>query len=510
MSLINVSNLTFGYDGSSDLVFDNVSFQIDTDWKLGFCGRNGRGKTTFLKLLLGKYAYQGSISSSVVFEYFPFQTDGREQLSTLEVLTYVAPEVLLWQIHKERSLLNVGEDVLYRPFCSLSGGEQTKMLLAGLFLRENSYLLIDEPTDHLDMEAREMVARYLHHKSGFILVSHDRSFLDACTDHTLSINKQNIEMIKGSYSVWWEQKQRRDAYETAQNDKLAKEIGRLESAARQSSAWADKVESTKLGKGAAALRENGHGGKGAMAYHAEQSRRMQQRRKNLEHRQQSGIEEKRKLLKNIENTESLCIHPQTYHTPRLLSLDNVTVAYNGRQVVTDVSFTLERGDRLALTGGNGSGKSSLLKIICGEQIPYAGVAHIGSRLAISYVPQHADDLSGTLDTYAAERQINRTLLMTILRKLDFSRTQFNMDMRYYSEGQKKKVLLACSLCEQAHVYIWDEPLNYIDVLSRIQIEALILASRPTLLFTEHDRMFCDRIATRNINLPHRDRIIPVL
>lgn len=499
MSLINVSNLTFAYDGSYEDIFTDVSFQIDTNWKLGFCGRNGRGKTTFLNLLMGKYTYSGTISTGVDFEYFPFPVADATR-DTLEILQQIAPDALLWQIQKELSLLFVGEDVLYRPFSTLSNGEQTKALLAGLFLRENSFLLIDEPTNHLDMDARQTVARYLAGKSGFILVSHDRAFLDACTDHTLAINKNNIEVISGNFSVWWEQKQRRDAFELAQNEKLTKEIGRLESAARQSSRWADHVESAKMGKGAATLRKKGHIDIGTRAYYGEKSRRMQQRRKNLERRQQTDIEEKSSLLKNIETADTLKLRPLSYHTSRLLSLEEVTVSYDGRKVVGNVSFTLDTGERLALLGGNGSGKSSLLKLILGEAIPHTGTVRIGSRLVISYVPQDPSFLSGSLDEYARKQQIDETLFRTILRKLDFSRAQFEKDMKDYSAGQKKKVLLAGSLSRQAHVYIWDEPLNYIDVLSRMQIEELILNFKPTLLFVEHDKKFCDNIATKRLDL----------
>lgn len=196
MSLINVANLTFAYEGSYDNIFENVSFQIDTDWKLGFTGRNGRGKTTFLSLLLGKYEYSGTISAKVDFDYFPFSVENKEN-NTLDVISDIYPDYIHWKLMRELSLLKVSEDVLYRPFDSLSNGEQTKVLLAALFIKENSLLLIDEPTNHLDLNARKLVSAYLNTKSSFILVSHDRSFLDNCVDHILSINKTNIEIQKG-------------------------------------------------------------------------------------------------------------------------------------------------------------------------------------------------------------------------------------------------------------------------------------------------------------------------
>ena len=138
--------------------------------------------------------------------------------------------------------------------------------------------------------------------------------------------------------------------------------------------------------------------------------------------------------------------------------------------------------------------------MCGQDIPHTGTLELASGLVISYVPQDASGLRGSLRDYAARCGIDETLFKTILRKLGFERVQFEKDMSDYSAGQKKKVLLARSMCQSAHLYIWDEPLNYVDVLSRIQIEELLTAFRPTLLFVEHDRMFCDKIATKLVEL----------
>ena len=499
MSLINISGLTFSYDGSYDDIFTDVSFQIDTDWKLGFCGRNGRGKTTFLNLLMGRYDYRGTISASVDFEYFPYPVDDKS-LDTFDLLEDIAPDIQIWQIQKELFKLSVDEDVLYRPFSTLSNGEQTKVLLAGLFLRKNSFLLIDEPTNHLDLVARETVARYLQGKTGFILVSHDRAFLDDCIDHILSINKANIEIQNGNFTSWYHNKKMSDNFETEQNERLKKDIKRLETAVRQTSAWADSAESAKMGKGAAAARKKGHAGKGSKEYQAEKSRKMQQRRKNFERRKQSAIDEKSGLLMNIETADPLKIHPLKYHTSLLLSVEELAVSYENREIFRDISFTIEQGERVALMGGNGSGKSSIIKLICGADIPHSGSVKVGSRLIISYVPQDATFLTGDLKDFAEERQIDEPLFKAILRKLDFSRVQFEKDMCDFSAGQKKKVLIAASLCTQAHLYIWDEPLNYIDVLSRMQIEELIEAYKPTMLFVEHDRAFCDNIATKIVRL----------
>ena len=192
MSLISVNNLTFGYDGSFNNIFENVSFNIDTDWKLGLIGRNGKGKTTFLKLLQGKYEYRGTISKSVDVDYFPFEVTNKNRMS-IEIVNEIAPNVEDWEIIKELNLLNSDIEILYRNFNLLSGGEQIKILLISLFLKGNNFLLIDEPTNHLDIETRNNLVDYLEKKKGFILVSHDRIFLDKVVNHIISINNTNIE-----------------------------------------------------------------------------------------------------------------------------------------------------------------------------------------------------------------------------------------------------------------------------------------------------------------------------
>lgn len=491
MSIINVSNLTFVYEDSYEPIFDHASFQIDTDWKLGFTGRNGRGKTTFLQLLLGKYEYSGTISASVEFDYFPFEVQDQEQL-TLTLVEDIVPERQQWEIMREFTLLGMDDGVLYRPFDSLSNGEQTKVLLAALFLKENRFLLIDEPTNHLDAEARELVGRYLSSKKGYILVSHDRAFLDQCVDHILSINRTNLEIQKGNFSAWNENKLRQDRFEQAENDKLKKDVKRLTEASKQTADWSHAVERSKNGT-------RNSGSKIDKGYVGHKAAKMMKRSKSLENRQQEAIREKSALLKNVETAESLKI-PCLNYSGRLVELNQVTIQYSGQPVCRDVSFTIEQRDRIALSGRNGTGKSSLLKLICGEDIPYTGTLHRGGRLQISYVPQDTSHLKGSLTDYARAYSVDESLMKAILRKLDFARSQFDKDISSYSGGQKKKVLLARSLCEQAHLYIWDEPLNFIDVLSRMQLEELLLEHAPTLLFVEHDQEFRRQIATKTVEL----------
>lgn len=452
MSMIRVENLTFSYPSSFDPVFENANFQIDTDWKLGFVGRNGKGKTTLLKLLQGEYEYRGKITSSVKFDYFPFEVSDKTQF-TEDVLREICPLAKEWEVIRELSYLKVEETVLWRPFETLSNGEQTKVMLAALFLNEGHFLLIDEPTNHLDVAARRQVADYLNRKKGFILVSHDRQ----------------------------------QKFETAKNERLRRDIRRLKESAKQTENWSDRVEASK--RGAADKGYVGH-----------KAAKMMKRSKTVEARQQKAVEEKSKLLRNAESAELLKINPLAYHSDTLVSFSETAVFYEGCQVCGPLTFKVRGRERVILNGRNGSGKSSLLKLLLKAPIDYTGTVTIGSGLVISYVPQDTSHLQGTLTEFAEKNNLEESLFKAILRKLDFERVQFEKDMKDFSAGQKKKVLIAKSLCEPAHLYIWDEPLNYIDIYSRIQIEEMITQFSPTMLLVEHDAAFREKIGARVVEV----------
>ena len=487
--LIDVTNFTFAYEASHDNIFENVSFRMDTDWRLGFTGRNGRGKTTFLRCLMGELDYSGSISApGLVFEYFPVRTED-ESLPTLRSLLAAAPEVEEWRLLRELAKLRIPAEALDRPLSTLSGGERTRCELAAMFCRDDAFPLIDEPTNHLDLAARELVGEYLARKRGFILVSHDRALLDACTDHTLSINLTNIEVTRGSFSVWWENKRRQDEFERAENEKLRSEITRLTKTAREKSDWSDRVEATKIGFGPCDRGAIGH-----------KAAKMMKRSKAIEERRERAVEDKSKLLHNIERDEELKLSPLTHRAARVVEFRDVSIAFDGRTVLNGLTFDVKPGERAALIGPNGSGKTSVLRLILGDDLAHTGDIRLASGLRISYVSQETSNLAGSLADYAERYSIDRSIFQSILRKLGFERVQFEKPLEAWSQGQKKKALLARSLCESAHLYIWDEPLNYVDVISRMRVEELLTAYKPTMLFVEHDRAFVDNIATKRILL----------
>ena len=508
MAEIKVTDLTFAYEGTAEDVLEQVTFHVDTDWKLGFIGRNGKGKPTLLRLLMGDYEYQGSIVTSTHFDYFPYEVKAEDLTKTAdELMEGWKPQAESWQVLIQMNEIGMDAEFLYRPFGTLSHGERTRIMLAVLFAGENEFLLIDEPTNHLDAEAREMVKRYLASKKGFILVSHDRDLLDAVCDHMLVMNRETIEVQVGNFSSWWENKEKNDKNAIAENEKHRKEIGKLRAAADRSSRWAEKNENTKIGFDPVKEPERNIS---TRSYIGAKTKKMQARVKSYEKRMEREIEEKEGLLQDIERVPDLRLEPMRYHKEVLIHARDLALQYADAEqpLFRGVGFQVKRGDRIVIPGGNGCGKSSLIRKIlqlaggnagpvdAGREIKAEEKGdEVGAGLVISYVNQDTSHLHGTLRDHCESEGLRENLLLAILRKLDFGREQFGKRMEDFSEGQKKKVLIAGSLITPAHLYIWDEPLNYIDVFSRMQIEKLILEFCPTMLLVEHDVRFREKVGT---------------
>jgi lincosamide and streptogramin A transport system ATP-binding/permease protein len=479
--------LTFGWDGSPDDVFQDVSFRLDTDWRAGLVGRNGRGKTTLLRLLTDPESmpHSGTISSPVKFKYFPYNIADMSA-STLDVIDAACPVYEFWELCRELNLLEVPEDVLFRPFETLSPGERTKALLATLFLGGGDFALLDEPTNHLDAMGKRAVAEYLRSKKGFLVVSHDRTLLDSVCDHTVSIGRAGIEVVSGSYSVWAEEKLRRDRREAAENEQLEKDIKRMKASERRAADWSGRTEKSKYGNGPVDRGYIGH-----------KSAKLMKRSKAIEARRGEAARKKSELLKDVDTAGSLKLAPLRHHSEKLAYVSGLQIDYLPGKTF---DMAIGRGERIALTGGNGAGKSSIIKLIAGERIPHTGIVKTAAGLKISYVPQDIPEMPGSALRFAQGAGVDLTQFLAILVNLGLDRSAFDTDLAQFSDGQKRKVLIAKSLCEPAHLYLWDEPLNFIDILSREQIERLILEYRPSMAFVEHDDVFVGRIATRTVSL----------
>lgn len=497
MSMIQISNLNFTWPGNTEPVFENASFQIDSSWKLGLIGRNGAGKSTLFYLLCHPQKFPGILQSKEVFEVFPY-TIPKECKSGWDLFHTLNPFEEDWQIQAELALMNADERILEQDLDEVSPGERMKIMLACLFVQPDRFLLLDEPFSFLDDPTRKQMKEYLKHKQSYILVSHDRDLLEECTDHILSLEKRGIRLIKGRYSAWEKDRQDYLESEKQKNKKLKGEITRLEKSQARSLNWSRQAEKGKMKSQPNEKLDRG--------FASHKAAKLMKRTKNLERRLEQSVQERKSLLHESDEIEPLKISCLQAPVKVLAKID-IKQAWYGDHPVYDHPLRLEihPGERIALTGANGSGKSTLLELLKADShlerpLQMEGEIRLWNGLVISYVSQEMTNLQGSFQNYIGKHHIDRSLFFTILRKMGFEREVFEHNLDDLSQGQKKKVALARSICTPAHLYIWDEPLNYLDILSRIQIEQMILAQQPTMIYVEHDQTFISRTATRIVNL----------
>ena len=540
MSTLICRRLAFGYPGSEDNVFEDLDLVIDTQWRSALVGRNGRGKTTLMRLILGELAPdRGHIERASPTAYFPRPVVDAEQPVRDVVKDAVGP-FRRWEtemnallsdggdealeryghlldayeesggytvdagLEAELAALGIDEQFWERPFSSLSGGEQTRCLLASLFVSHTAspaadspratgpraFPLIDEPTNHLDAGGRRQLAAYLRAKPGFLLVSHDRAFLDACCDHVVALNRDTVEVERTAFSVWREHFRQRLARQRAKNAALKQDIARLSQVAADRRAGALKRESDIAP----------HADRG---FASRRAKRQMKRALAAERRAESAADERRQTLVDVEKERHLQL-PDPGRVARVLVVANDLTAWRGETpVFAKLSFTIAPGDRVAVIGPNGSGKTSLLEMI--ERAPYR---HTGTLSRPGYVKtartfQHPQWTSGLLRDRLRDAGLDESRFRQIMAVLGVRGRVLDGYIENLSHGQQKKVDLARTFLAEAHLLLWDEPLNFIDIDAREQIEEVLLRDQPTVVFVEHDAAFVERVATQVIDLPVR-------
>lgn len=497
MGTIQISNLFFKYDQMADWLFDGVDLSIDSSWKLGLIGRNGRGKSTLLHLLMGELSYSGSIVSDLSFSYYP-QPVADASRSAREVAISVAGilDYDVWRIETEMEKLQISLSVLDRSFDTLSPGEQTKVLLAAMFADESGFQLLDEPTNHLDIEGREVVANYLRGKRGFIVVSHDRGFLNDVIDHVISINRNDIDVYQGNFDTWEREKTAADEAEHHEKVQLKKEIKKLQSSAAKKENWAQQTEKSKQKN--IKMDQHTNLDKGFLGH---KSAKMMKKASNIQKRADEAIEKKQSLLKNIEITDPISLnYVEIKHFDQVIWANDFQMVNQSIQTPA-VSFKVKTGQVTALLGKNGIGKSTIFKEIMGIDQPFEQIGDIQVKksIKISYLPQETK-IRGTIGQVAEKEQYDVERVFSNLRKLGFERELFNDPIESMSQGQKRKVSLAISLSQEANLYLWDEPFNYLDVITRDQIITAIQKQHPTMLLIDHDIGLIDEIADEKVVL----------
>jgi lincosamide and streptogramin A transport system ATP-binding/permease protein len=369
-----------------------------------------------------------------------------------------------------------------------------------LFVEENSFPLIDEPTNHLDFASREKVANYLKNKKqGFIVASHDKNFLDEVSDHTLAIDKAKIQLFQGNYSVYQEETEKENAKEEKANEKISKEISRLKTTAKEKEKWGKSRESDISGN----PHIKGSGSIGDKGFITARAARQMKKMKHIEKRTNRQIEEKETLLKNIEYIEPLKMNFQPTFHKNLLRLEKFTLKFTKDvpNLFAPITMNVNMNDCVAIVGINGIGKTQLLLSILKEFTGQTtGILSMPQNISISYVSQHFEKNRGTLTEFCEEKKISYQDFLSNLKKLGLERDAFTQKIEEMSMGQRKKIELAKSLTEPAELYIWDEPLNYLDIYNQQQIIELLEKVQPTMILVEHDKMFIEEVATKTLEL----------
>ncbi len=526
MASIVFNNVHFSYPSSPRPVFEDLSLVLDTGWRTGVVGRNGRGKTTFLKLVSGELVPErGEVSGAIGGRLFPTPVADPRRL-TRTVLKDALGPFTAWEremagllaeggeaaltayadlheryvelggyrvdadLAREFDALGLPASLFDRPFETLSGGEQTRALIATLFLYPDGFPLIDEPTNHLDGEGRDRLMTYLAGRRGFLLVSHDRHFLDGSVDHVLSLNRSDVRINRGNFTQWRTHMDEVLAFEARTRQRIERDVARLEAAARDTRRHAISREGDKYRTGA--LDKGFIGARAA---------RQMRRARSVERRIESELAERRSLLGNAEKSRRLAIATERHAADApLLSAQGVTLSGGGRILQSDLSLAIRAGERVALTGPNGCGKTRLLDALCGRADIDAGLIRRRPGTAIARGYQHPLWCRGLLRDLLVDAGLDETRFRQLLGVVGVDADAFDRDLSTFSAGQQKKVDLCRCLATPADLLVFDEPLNYVDLYSREQIEQAMLDDAPTVLFVEHDRRFVETVATQVIRL----------
>ena len=506
---ISVKGLIKSFEADNNIL-DGVSFEISEGERVGLLGKNGAGKTTLFRILSGALVPdEGSVVISPgkrtglisqIPDYPAHYTtedvlrDAHSRLFAMSkrmneltaLMAHDHPDSVMKEYDKlsaeferlggyemdvERNRvangLDIPQDMRRRLFSQLSGGEKTRVNLAKLILEDTDILLLDEPTNHLDMKSTEWLEDYLLRFRGSVLIiSHDRYFLDRVTQRTIELSKGKAEFYSGNYSFYAKEKQRRLDEQWKKYEREQKEIKRLDEAARRLYQWGTGNEN--LMKKSAAIRSR-------------IERTAQTERPDMD----------KKLKARFEKTE--------FYGDEALLIENLSKSYGGRLLFSVPELLVTGGDRIALLGDNGTGKSTLLKIITGETPPDTGRARIGPAVKTALLPQmveFADMNLSVLDTLMFENKCPAQTARNRLGAFHFHGEDVFKPVFALSGGERSRLRLCMLMKNDVNFLILDEPTNHLDIASREWMEEALSDYDEALLFVSHDRYFIDRFATR--------------
>ncbi len=488
-------------------IFKDVSFMVEKGEHIGLVGVNGSGKTTLLHCLLepsyidsGSIRFEPGISVGYVQQGFtdikgtiwefmlqscPEILRLREELQRLEAEVSTAADDVLETIMEEytrvtkryeyldgyhyenrikRVLIGLGytEEWWEQDAATLSGGQKTRLMLAAALVRNPDFLILDEPTNHLDIVMTQWLEAYLREfKGGLLVVSHDRAFLDNVAVRILEMEAGKLQSFKGNYSRYLEQK----AIQTAT----------LEAAY---AAQQDYIARTE-----AYIRRFKAGIKSKMA-----------------RGRQSQLNRLERMDAPVKNEEfELRLPPATECADRVLIMEDLSIGYGEKVLAQGINITLRRGEKAALLGANGTGKTTLLKTILGEIQPLKGKAKIGNRVQIGYFSQsyeRLDPRQTLLENFVMEYGFTEERTRSMLGGMLFHGDDVFKEIGTLSGGQKARLVLLKLVLDGANCLVLDEPTNHLDIMAREAVEAALTAFDGTVLVVSHDRYFINEVADR--------------
>ena len=507
---INVQNLEKSFEVGKKIL-DGLSFTVNTGEHIGILGPNGCGKTTLFRILCGlERPDEGEASVAPgkrigLISQIPVFPDGwttedvlrdaqrrlYEISARLDKLSgqmeHDASPALLreydalseefrrlggWEMDAERSRVASGLDITpamrEQAFDTLSGGERTRVNLARLILEDTDVLLLDEPTNHLDLHATEWLEDYILHFKGTVLaISHDRYFLDVVAQRCIEIVDGRAEFYSGNYSFFVLERQRRFEEKLRQYEKDRAKIEQLQRAAEKLHLWAF-MGNDKLHKRAFSME------------------------KRIERLSQSEKPtEARKLTVKFRERD--------FNGDEVIVADGLEKGYSGRVLFSGVSLEVTGGERIALIGDNGAGKTRFLKLLMGEEAPDAGYIYRGPAIRTAYLPQivrFSDESRTMYDTMLWECRAQPQEARDRLAAFGFRGEDVFKRVSTLSGGEKSRLRLCMLMGGQINLLVLDEPTNHLDIASREWMEDALSDYEQTLLFVSHDRYFIEKFATR--------------
>jgi ATP-binding cassette, subfamily F, member 3 len=530
--MLSVQNISKSY--GVETILSGISFNVNSGERLGLVGANGSGKTTLLKILAGlEPADEGAVAwnpPSLRVGYLPqglqpgegelvgeFLARAGQDLTELEseverlasALVHAPDQDGLQEAYdlslarllsaSESSgraagvLAALGLDEVPRdlPVAALSGGQKTRLALAGVLLDDPQFLLLDEPTNHLDLEMLAWLEGWLaNFRGAALVVSHDRTFLDRVATGILEIDpvRHTLRQYAGGYSVYLEQKLAERERKLAAYHDQQQEIARLQ-------------KSIAHLQGLAKMRKGGKadsGDKFAAGFFANRSRRTVGRSKQLERRIERMMNEDR-VEKPRQTWQMKLEFGQTEGGRRdALTLEKLSVGYNGEPLLENLNLHLRRGARAVLLGPNGSGKTTLLRTIAGALPPITGRVRLGGGIKLGFMRQEQEDLdpdSGALDAIRRAAPVSETEARSFLHKYLFAGDDVFIPAGLLSYGERARLSLACLVAEGCNFLLLDEPINHLDIPSRTRFEQALASFEGAVLAVVHDRYFIEGFAS---------------